>query len=74
MNKYNFNLNNFFWIITLDCIIRLCLWCDISVKQHFNVVIMPSVTRGHRPGMKLNAIKGTLNPIFKQIGYKQVLS
>ena len=44
-------------------IIRLCLWCDISVRQHYKAVIIPSVTSRHRPNMTWNVLKGTWNTI-----------
>ena len=30
-------------------IILMCLWCDISVRQHYKVAIIPSVTGSHCP-------------------------
>ena len=37
----------------------------ISVRQHYKVVIIPSVTSMHRPDMIWNALKGTLISIQK---------
>ena len=46
-------------------IIRLCMWCDISVRQHYKVVIIPSVTSRHHPDMTWNVLKWKLNRLQK---------
>ena len=51
--------------VTRRDIIRLCMWCDISVRQYYKVVIIPSVTSRHLPDMNWNVLKQTLNPIKK---------
>ena len=53
--------------VTGQAIIRLCLRCDISVRPHYKVVIIPSVTSRHHPAW--NVLKGTLNPIQKYQWY-----
>ena len=45
----------------------LFLWCDISVKQHYKVVIIPPVTRRYRPDMTSNVLKGDINPHYEKI-------
>ena len=42
------------------------LWCDISVRQHYKMVIIPSVKSKHHLDMTWNVLKGTLNPIQKR--------
>ena len=46
-------------------IIRMCLQFDISVRQNYKVVIIPSVTSRHCPNMTRTVLKGTLNSIHK---------
>ena len=46
-------------------IIWLCMWCYISARQHYKVMIIPSVTSRHRPGCVERA--PTLNQIKKNI-------
>ena len=41
---------------------------DISVRQHYKVVVISSVTSMHNTDMTWNVLKGTLKPIQKQIG------
>ena len=52
--------------VTGQDITRLCLRRDISVRQHYKVVIIPSVTSRHRPDMIRNVLKGTLNLILNK--------
>ena len=44
-------------IMWLGRISYACLWCYISAKQHYKVVIIPSVTIRHHPDMTWNVLK-----------------
>ena len=54
-------------------IIWLCLQCDISVREHYKVIIIPSVTSRQCPDMTWNVLKGMLKKVKSSLLFYRVL-
>ena len=47
----------------------MCLRCDISVKQRYQMFIVPSALLMYRPVMTCNLLKGMFNLILSTVSY-----
>ena len=58
--------------VTGQDIIWMCHQCDISVRQHYKVVIIPSVTSRHHPDMTWNVQYWSVDGILLQLIYQSI--